>query len=233
MTSIFPPRAAAEARSPLPRVPRWTLPLVPRWPLLVPRLPLRLVPRWPLFCALLLAACGHSAPTRLFTLTASPGAGKGAARYDGPPIQLESVVMPPGLDGARIVRRESATVVEARDTEHWSAPLGQLVRQTLTQDLAARLPEGVLYPDAPRPDATAGIVVDVLDCEDLGSGLVLDASWSVFKPDRSGLAFRGETRITSSSAANADAMAGAMSTALSQLADALASDLAAHPRAGN
>jgi uncharacterized lipoprotein YmbA len=172
-----------------------------------------------------LFGCGHSPPTRLFTLTAD--AGKSPARYTGPPVQLESVIMPPGLDGARIVRRASATQVEARDTEHWAAPLGQLMRQTLTEDLAARLPPSfVIYPDAPRPDPTVGIVVDVLRCEDTGSGLAIDASWSIFKPDRSGITARGEKRIARTNAGSADAMAEAMSAAIAELADAIAADLA-------
>jgi uncharacterized protein len=178
---------------------------------------------------LVLAGCGHSAPTRLFTLTADPG--KGAARYDGPPVQLESVIMPPGLDGSRIVRRAGANEVEARDTEHWAAPLGQLMRQTLTQDLAARLPEGaVVYPDAPRPEPTVGIVVDLLGCEDTGSGLAVDASWTILKADRSGLASRGERRITRAGAGDADALAEELGAALSELADAIVRDLVAQPR---
>ncbi len=178
-----------------------------------------------------LGACGHSAPTRLFTLTANPGS---AVRYDGPPVQLESVIVPPGLDGSRILRRASANEVEARDTEHWSAPLGQLMRQALTEDLAARLPQGaVLYPDAPRPDPTVSIVVDLLRCEDTGSGLAVDASWSIMKPDRSGVAVRGAKRLERAGGGDAQAMAAAMSGALAELADAIAGDLAAQPRATN
>jgi uncharacterized lipoprotein YmbA len=173
-----------------------------------------------------LAACGHSAPTHLFTLSAD--ATTSAARYDGPPVQLDSVLMPPGLDGARIVRRAGPNELEARDTEQWSAPLGQLVRQTLTEDLAARLPAGaVIYPDAPRPEPTLDIIVDVLRCEETGSGLAVDASWSVLKADRSGLAYRGERRITRAGAGEAHAMAQELSGSLSELADAIVEELVA------
>ena len=70
------------------------------------------------------------------------------------------------------------------DADRWAAPLGELARRALTQDLERRLPTGaVIYPDAPKPPAARGLVIDLLSVRpDAAGGVVLDASWTWVAP---------------------------------------------------
>ena len=91
-----------------------------------------------------LAACGHSDPTRFFTLDALPPTAPTA--YAGPPLRVRAVHIPPALDRAELARETSPGEVSVDDFAHWAAPLGQTARQVLTEDLAARLPSGEIGP---------------------------------------------------------------------------------------
>jgi uncharacterized lipoprotein YmbA len=126
-----------------------------------------------------LAACGHSAPTRFFTLFPVAPAQPLAATLAGPPIRLRRVTVPPALDRVELVREIAPGEVRVSDFEHWAAPLGQTAVQVLAQDLAARLPAGALIPPAaPLPPGGVDIDVDILAFNVSGGQAVMEASWS-------------------------------------------------------
>jgi uncharacterized protein len=115
-----------------------------------------------------------------------------------------------------------------RDLAHWAAPLGELARRALTQDLVARLPQGaVVFPDSPKPPGAHGIVVDLLAFD----GATLDASWSVLPATRGGALRQREVRLSASAGGGPDAQPAALSALLGQLADRIAADLASAPPA--
>jgi uncharacterized protein len=173
-----------------------------------------------------LTGCGHSAPTRVFTLAAAAPANAPAASYAGPPFRVDAVRMPAALDRLEVVQQSTAEELKVHDLAHWGAPPGDLARLALTQDLAARLPvSAVVYPDAPKPPGAASLVVDVLAFQRSAQGYVLDASWTLTPVGQGATPLRRELRLTDPGGADADdaeTEAAALSRLLGQLADAIA-----------
>ena len=184
-----------------------------------------------------LCACA-SPPTRFYTLDPAPASASVAvARV--PPVRVDAVHLPPGLDRPEIVEEVAANQVTVHDFARWSAPLGEQARRVLTQDLAARLPAGsVTYPDAPKPPLGRGLVVDVLAVSHADGQAVMDASWTLtlgagaagpLGGSAAPLAYTGRAlRVTAPTAgAGAQAAAPEMSALLARLSDAIAADLTA------
>jgi uncharacterized protein len=176
-----------------------------------------------------LAACGHSAPTRFFTLDPTPAAAPLAA-YAGPPVKVLAVAIPPQLDREELVSEGPAGEVTVHDFEHWAAPLGQTARQTLVQDLAARLPAGrVVGPDMPGGDGVATLSADVVAFQTGPGGATLQVGWSLTLPGAPAgpLVWRSPILALQAQAAGEGGAgtAAAFSALLGQLADRIAADL--------
>jgi uncharacterized lipoprotein YmbA len=172
-----------------------------------------------------MAAC-HSAPTRLYMLEPiAPLIAPGA--YQGPAIRVEAIHVPPALDRMEIVSEVAPGEFKVSDVDQWMAPLGQGVRQTLTADLAARLPQGrVIFPHLAKPPGTISINVEVLAFTADRRGAELQVSWvgsSEGAPPRT----RGGTLMlhTDLSGASSASMVVALSTLLAQLADRIVAEL--------
>jgi uncharacterized protein len=187
--------------------------------------------------AAVLAACGHSAPTRFFTLDPAPPAAPAVAGYAGPPVKVLSVNIPPALDREELVSEGPAGEVQVHDFEHWAAPLGQTARQTLVQDLAARLPTGrVLGPGTPGGEGVATLSADVVAFQAGPAGATLQADWSLTLPGGAAgpLVWRAPIRAYQAPGAGGGegpATAAAMSALLGQLADQIAAVLPAEAAA--
>jgi uncharacterized lipoprotein YmbA len=97
----------------------------------------------------------------------------------------------------------------------------------LTQDLASRLPGGmVIAPDSPAPPSARGLVVDILTFQPQASGeVVLDADWTLLEGTQSNPVLRRSVHLTGPAASSAQAEAAAMSTLLGQLADSIAGEI--------
>ena len=74
--------------------------------------------------ALSLAGCGHSPPTRFYTL--DPVAPPSPQAYAGPALRIGQVYVPAVLDRSELVREPGAGQLKVDDFDHWGAPLGQL-----------------------------------------------------------------------------------------------------------
>lgn len=176
-----------------------------------------------------IAGCGHSPPTRYVTLSAEPMvAPRIAARVQ--PVQLTAVHIPAELDRPEVVTQDSANRLTIHETERWGAPLGQMMRRTLAQDLLTRLPpNSFVLPDAPAPPRTRRLVVTVLNAEADASGtFTLQASWTLLSARPSHTLLMQEVTLTSSVAnRHAAAQAAALSQVLAQLADRIATSLPA------
>jgi uncharacterized lipoprotein YmbA len=179
--------------------------------------------------ALALTGCGHSAPTRFFTLDALPPAGGAAGgAFTGPPVRLDAVHIPAALDRVEVVRQLAADELDVSDLDHWGAPLGELARRALTQDLDERLPAGtVIFPDSPKPALAQDLIVDVLDIQTQGDVVTLTASYTLVqtKPQVSKIQ-RQVILSAPQSSTGAAGQADALSRILAQLADKIAADLA-------
>ncbi len=126
----------------------------------------------------LLSACGGGAATRFYTLEAAP---PGPVQpYAGDPFRIDAVHIPASLDRPELVRDAGGGRFTVSDNDHWAAPVGELLRRVLTQDLAAVLPAGkVVYPDAPKPPGAGGLVVDILSLSSAKGQMTMEASWTL------------------------------------------------------
>jgi len=173
-----------------------------------------------------LFGCGSSPKTDFFALDAVAPAqpAKGQAAF---PVQVAAVHVPASLDRREMVRKNGETV-DISDTERWTAPLGDMVRNVLSQDLENRLPQGkVVLPDAPAPDGTASIVVNIAEFAPEASGKVeLKGSWSLLKDGKRAPALTRDVAIEAPAGKGGAAAAKAMSEAVGRLAANIASELA-------
>lgn len=177
---------------------------------------------------LTLAACASSPQTRFFALDpvapgAAPAADSGAVRT---PVKVDAVHIPPALDRDSIVRGESDNQLEISSQDRWAGDLGEMIRRVLTQDLAQRLPSGmVIAPESPAPPSARGVVVDILTFQPQAGDVVLDADWTLLQGTQSNAVLRRSVHLRTAAGASAQSQAAAMSTLLGQLADDIAAKM--------
>jgi len=177
----------------------------------------------PLLAALTVTACASSPPTHYYAL--EPVAADGGPRQvTGTPVKIDAVHIPPALDRSSMLRGESANRLDISSQDEWAGDLGEMIRRVLTQDLAERLPSGmVIAPHSPAPADARGIVVDILTFQPQGAGEVtLDAAWTLLQGTQSNPVLRRSVHLTTSASASARGEAAAMSTLLGELADRMA-----------
>lgn len=183
----------------------------------------------PLLMSCLLAACGHSAPTQFFTLDSQPPVRSPTSIGQGDPIRVLAVRMPPLLDRLEVAREVSPASVQVDDLDRWSAPLGELARGALTQDLAERLPGVQVLPSRlAAPERTRDVTVEIHSLRHTGDGFELEGA-SVIAQAGSGALIDSQTLrlFTPSPRADAAAEAQALGRLLADVADRLAPRLAA------
>jgi uncharacterized lipoprotein YmbA len=172
----------------------------------------------------LLAGCGHSDPTQFYDLhPVAPQAGARAA--PGLPLRIAHVEVPGAYDRPEIVREQEGNQLKVDDVSHWAAPLGQLMRGALVENLIKRLPNGQIVPaEAPKPAAVIEISVEIVAMHETANSLSIQANWT---QTRTSASDGGATTVQSSSfsvpMANRSngAYAESLSQALAQLADAI------------
>ena len=127
------------------------------------------------------SACA-GAQTKFYTLDAAV-TDVATNAYAGPALRIDAVHIPPALDRPELVRETVRNRFTVSDNDHWAAPLGELLRRVLTEDLAGRLPNGkVIFPDAPKPPGSGGIVVDILNIIPSTGVVTMDVSWTLLSP---------------------------------------------------
>ncbi|MHB8812702.1 MAG: PqiC family protein [Steroidobacteraceae bacterium] len=173
---------------------------------------------------LTLAACASSPQTRFFALDpVSPGAAPAAGRAVHEAVKVDAVHLPPALDRDSIVRGESDNELEISSQDRWAGDLGEMIRRVLTQDLAERLPSGmVVAPESPAPPSARGLVIDILTFQPQAGDVVLDADWTLLAGTQSNPVLRRSEHLTAPAASSAQEQAAAMSTLLGELADSIA-----------
>lgn len=186
----------------------------------------------PALLLLTLAACASSPSTRFFALDPSsagaPAAAPGAEDHDAAkPVKIDAVHIPPALDRDSMVRGESDNQLQISSRDRWAGDLGEMIRRVLTQDLAARLPGGmVIAPESPAPPSARGLVIDILTFQPQATGeVVLDADWTLVEGTQSNPVLRRSVHLTGAGASSAQGEAAAMSTLLGQLADSIAGEI--------
>ena len=176
---------------------------------------------------LVLAGC-RSAPTRLYTVRAAP-VGARHPDYRGPAMRVDTFHIPPGLDRSQVLWTIAPGELDIDDFAYWAAPLAQLGRQALSQDLLALFPAGrVAFPDLPKPKGALGIDVDLLTLRVRDGQALLMAGWSISAPGGEASSERGTATLEVTAGSGAAGVAEAYGVLLGQLAERIGDDLAAH-----
>ncbi len=179
----------------------------------------------PLLALLTLAGCASSPPTRYFALD-PVSAGAAAAGDTGTPVKVDAVHIPPALDRDSMVRGESNNQLQISSQDRWAGDLGEMIRRVLTQDLAQRLPSGmVVAPESPAPASARGLVIDILTFQPQAGEVVLDADWTLLQGTQANPVLRRSAHLTQSATSSAQGEAEAMSALLGQLADEIAAQM--------
>jgi hypothetical protein len=179
-----------------------------------------------LLLAFALTACGSSPKTQFYTLDAAPE--KGAIRH-GPvptPIEVGHVNLPSTLDRQSMVRQESGERLYISDQERWAAPLDELTRRVLTEDLRDRLPPGsVLAPGDATPPQIRTLLLNVQRfMADPAGRVALETDWTLQQPRNPAMP-RHESILVPMKGSDGEAVAEAMSRALGELADRVVAEL--------
>jgi uncharacterized lipoprotein YmbA len=176
--------------------------------------------------AVMLGAC-HSAPTRIYGLDPAVPATR-IDTYHAPVLRVDTLNVPASWDRIEILSISADGTLAINDFDHWSAPLAQIVRQTLSDDLDRRLPSGsVIYPRLPKSDSASGIDVDILEFTVVASQASMRASWLIVPATGSQSPKRGVASLQGSiTSTGPAAVAHAWSELIGQLADHIAADAA-------
>lgn len=176
-----------------------------------------------MMAVVMLTACPSSPAIQYYTLN-SIAPSVSADGHTGYPVWIATVIVPKTLDRTELVRRASANRLDVSENHRWAAPLDEMVRRVLSQDLATRLPEGmVIQPGEPLPSGPLWrITVDLSIFEsDLKGHVVLNAQWTLESGGAVQLR-RDEHIVIDEGSGIPDAVSAGMSRALAMLADQIA-----------
>ena len=181
---------------------------------------------WVIGCAVAVALGGcRSASTRIYSL----GPVAPTSRIDGyraPALRIDTLSVPASWDRTEILALSAAGTLQIRDFDQWAAPLAQMARQILSDDLDQRLPPGsVIFPRLPKPSGALGANVDILDFSIVAAQASIRASW-IIVPSGDPQGTKRSTAELHSSMSSEDpaAVAHAWSDLIGQLADRIAAD---------
>jgi uncharacterized lipoprotein YmbA len=183
---------------------------------------------WVAGCAVAVALGGcRSASTRIYTLGPAAPASH-IDLYHAPAFRIDTLNVPASWDRIEILKLSPAGTLQISDFDHWAAPLAQMARQALSDDLDQRLPAGsVIYPRLPKPSGALGVNVDILDFNIVASQASMRASWIIAPSGDAPGAKRSAAELRSPmSAEDPAAVAHAWSDLIGQLADRIAADVA-------
>ncbi|TCF97749.1 hypothetical protein BZM26_29495 [Paraburkholderia strydomiana] len=173
--------------------------------------------------ATFVTGCAHSPPTQYLTLNAVAPAT--AVTGNIRPLQLTAVHIPPELDRQQVVVGVSGARLIIDNNSRWGAPLADLMRRSLAQDLLQRVPSGVfVLPDSPAPRGTRSLVVTVLQANtDADKIMTVQASWTIIEgQDAAQKTTRFATLTSAVGAADTATQVAALSRLFGRLADLIA-----------
>lgn len=190
------------------------------------------VPTAAISLALMVSGCTSSPPLHYYTLTQVPAGTRSSTTDSTVPVRLDRVTIPAELDRSQLVRRIDTTRLQIVDSDRWAAPLEDIIRRVLSDDLAARLPPNmVANPFEPSVgEKRQSLAVDVEEFYgDSACSVTLRAAWVLKQPDSQSSRGTEETKIPGGGdCGGAGALPVAMSQALGQLSDRIAAAIA-HP----
>jgi uncharacterized lipoprotein YmbA len=126
-----------------------------------------------------------------------------------------------------MVRLTNENSVQISETDRSSAPFDEMVRNILSQDLAALLPKGrLILPQAPAPAGTGTNVVMIAQFGPDASGSIrLNGSWALLQSSSGRPVLERNFQFDVGPAPDANVTTAGMSQTLSRPANAIASDV--------
>ena len=161
-----------------------------------------------------------------YTLTETPAPSRLTVPENTVPVRLDRVTIPTELDRSQIVRRVGPTQLQIVENDRWAAPLDETIRRVLSNDLAARLPAGVVAnPNEPSiGEKRQSLAVDISEFYgDASCTVTLRAAWTLKQSDSQSL--HGDADVRGSEqdgCSGSGTIPAAMSQALGQLSDQIA-----------
>ena len=175
----------------------------------------------PILATALAAGCSSSPPTRFYTLSdtapeATAPAGVGV-------VQVVGVTIPGEIDRPELVRRIGPNQLGFSGLDRWAAPLDQMIRRVLSDDIGRRVPspvQGQQYP----------VSVDIHEFYgDDSCNVTLRAAWTVRQPHAAAAQPANEDIRVPATGACPVTLAGTMSAAIGQLSDRIIAGVARMP----
>ena len=159
----------------------------------------------------LATGCHSSPPTRFYTL--SDTAPEVAAPSGVGLVQVTGVTVPGELDRPELVRRVGPNQLSISGLDRWAAPLDQVIRRVLSDDIGRRVP-------TPVPGQQYPVSVDIHEFYgDESCNVTLRAAWTVRQPHAAATQPANEEIRVPSSGACPATLAATMSVAVGQLSD--------------
>jgi uncharacterized protein len=128
----------------------------------------------------LLGGCSCSPPVHFYTLD-PVGSPHSLTARSSALVQVGAVHLPSELDRKTMVAQSAPNSLAISEQDRWGAPLADMFRRVLTQDLIQRVPEGqVITPEGTAPNGTKLVAIDILKFQrEPDDTVVLDGSWTV------------------------------------------------------
>jgi uncharacterized lipoprotein YmbA len=165
---------------------------------------------------LVLSGCGSSPPTRFYTLNETPASGGGVSAGVGQ-VVIGSVSIPGEIDRPEIVRKVGANQLSVAGSDRWAAPLEDIIRRVLIDDIARRAPGSAA-------EQQRFVSVDIHEFYgDAGCNVTLRAVWTL---KQTGVQSASEEISVPSSGECPATLAATMSMALGQLSDRIIAGVA-------
>ena len=168
-----------------------------------------------------IAGCSSGPPTRFYTLSdtvpeATAPAGVGL-------IQVAGVTVAGELDRPELVRRIGPNQLSISGLDRWAAPLDQMIRRVLSDDIGRRVP-------TPAPGREYPLSVDIHEFYgDDSCNVTLRAAWTVRSFHTQAAQPANEDIRVPSGGACPGTLAATMSVALGQLSDRIIAGVARMP----
>ena len=184
-----------------------------------------------------LVGCATSAALHYYTLSQVAPTSRLTAGSDVVAVQLERVSIPPELDRAQFVRKVDDTRVKIVEDHRWAAPLEDMLRRVLSEDLTARLPPNLIVDpnESSAGERHQSLTIDIHELYgDEACGVTLRAGWMLKGPEpaQQDQTRRGdeEVRISPSGACpGPERIPAAMNQAIAQLSDRIAAAIVGAP----
>ena len=185
-----------------------------------------------LLAAVLVAACGTTPPSKLYTLESQAAAGSRNATGTRK-VEIVGVRIPELWDRPQIVLTKSGGQVDFSEFNRWAVPLKAEVPRVVTRNLVQLLdtPTIWLREDFPgaKPDLRVQISIDQLEAV-AGQHLGLEATWVVRATDSAAAYKVGRSSLREPLAdASYEAVVAATNRALLAMSREIAKDIQASP----